>query len=352
VKKIFLYTLIFVAIVWTPVLAQAASVDSLYSAGQDVNNQSKSLRSHTIKALFKSVLIKISGQSDIATNPLIAAQLPKAMSYITNFNYQGVAGQQTLVASFSETLVDRLLKQAGVSIWGSQRPSAMLWLAVETPAFERVVVADEPSDTTALLLTAHANNRGMPILLPLWDLEDQLALSVTEVWGLFPDSVAQANARYATDFMILAKVVSHGLTYQLHWAIYKQDADGFNYDAIVASGLDEFVDHQQALTALIDQTSDFFAQQYSVDTSIDSAAVEFTVTNIDSIGQYVAVLNYLNSLKAIETVYLKRNEQQKFTFSATLLGSLDSLTEVLQLEKQLLGQYDKTLGYATYLWRD
>jgi len=352
VKKTFLYISLFLAMALGPACAEAAAVQSLYSAGQSVSNQSKSLRNTTIKALFKSVLIKISGQSDLTGNPIIAAQLPKAMTYITNFNYQGMAGQQTLVASFSETLVDQLLKRAGVSIWGSQRPSAMLWLAYENADLQRVVMADEPTDETAMALKQHANNRGMPILLPLWDLEDQMALSMTEVWGQFPSSVAQANRRYATDFMILAKIIDTGLNLQLNWAIYKQDLNGANYDLIVATGLDEFSQHHQALTALVDQTSDFFAQQYSVDTSIDAAALEFVVTNIDSIAKYVEVLNYLSSLKAIERVYLKHNTQQQFTFSATLLGSETSLTQVLRLEQQLLGEYDQDLGQLTYRWRE
>jgi len=330
-------------------MAQAKLVDSLYSADKDVVNQSTTERNKAISSLFESVLVKISGRSDVLNEPLVMEQRKHAMSYITTFNYQKLSGQTRLVAAFNESSIDNLLKQAGVSIWGSQRPTAMIWLAYRDENNVRHVVSDDGNDDYASTLKGAAKARGMPMLLPLWDLEDQFSVSAAEVWGMFPDSIGQANVRYATDFMVLSKITHVGLTVQLNWAIYK--GNSADYNDIVASGLDELSSYDLALAALVDQTSDFFARQYSVDTSAHSGEQMFVVTNIDSIAKYAETLAYLNGLKGLETVYLKHNKHHVFTFAATVLGNPQSLIEVLKLEQRLIETFDDERGESVYLWQ-
>ncbi len=342
---------VLVVILLTPQLAYAKLVDSLYSAALPAASQSSTQRKATIPVLFKSVLIKVSGQSDVTQNQMLSNEIGQAMSYITTFNYQMIEGKQHLVASFNESSVDALLKRAGISIWGNQRPTAMIWLAQRTEDGHRVVVSDDNTNETALLLKSVAKQRGMPLLLPLWDLEDQFGLSAGEVWGLFPDSVGVANLRYGTDFMVLAKITESGLNQQLNWAIYKRSDDGAGYADIVASGLDEFSQYDIAITALVDQTSDFFARQYSVDTSEAGGRKQFLIANVNSLDKYAAILAYLNRLKGLEAVGLKHNKHHHFIFEATLIGSDESLNEVIRLEKRLVEVYDEDLGQSVYHWQ-
>lgn len=331
-----------------PVRAQL--VESLYSASTPVATQSTAERNAAIKRVFASVLIKISGQSDIVDNKDINKAITSALSYVTTFNFETHNGQLQLIASFNESSVDALLKQSSISIWGNQRPTAMLWLAHEGEQHQRLVVSDDSANTTGIMVKNQAQARGMPMLLPLWDLDDQFSVTASEVWGLFSDSIALANARYATDYMVLAKVSEYGLNQQLNWAIYKQNPLSHDYREIVASGLDEFVDYPTAIKALVDQTTDFFARQYSVDTSGETGLTEFVVTNIDSIGKYVKVSDYLSSLKSLESLQLVANQQQTFTFRAKLLGNEQALKDVLQLEKRLVEQYSFELNASTYVW--
>jgi len=349
VKKLTIKILCLLVLISTHSLAQAKLVESLYSAQTLVTDQSKAARISAIEQLFKSVLIKVSGHSAVIDNPDIAKEISESMSYITTFNYQMVEGRRHLVASFNESSIDTLLKQAGVSIWGDQRPTAMIWLAFRDNDDQRSVVAGDDVSGQASVLKFAAKKRGMPMLLPLWDLEDQFSISAGEVWGMFPDSVGLANSRYATDFMVLSRIVLQGLTYQLNWAIYKRDPSGYN--AIVASGLDEFLDRNIALSALVDQTSDFFARQYSVDTSALGGEQEFIVANVDSVANYAAVLKYLNGLKGLESVRLKHNQHHVFSFVATVIGNHQSLEEVLKLERKLVESYDDALGLEVYQWQ-
>jgi len=329
--------------------SQAKIVDALYSADTAVTNQSSTLRKAAISRLFKSVLIKISGRSDVVTNPIIMAKIPHAMSYVTTFNYQKRDGKNYLIVRFNESSVDQLLKQGAVSIWGEQRPTALIWLGYRDETSQRRVVSGDDSLGRGEILKRSAKDRGMPMLLPLWDLEDQFNVSAGEVWGMFPDSVGQANMRYGTDFMILSKITMLGLNHRLNWAIYKKGHSG--YDIIVASGLDEFLTQELALNALIDQTSDFFSRQYAVDTSAQSGLNEFVVTNVDSLDKYAAILKYLNQLKALESVQLKQHQHHVFTFVAKVLGEQQTLREVLKLEQQLLERFDPERQDVVYTWQ-
>jgi len=339
---------ILVLVSYQPLL-QAKIVDALYSAQTTVTNQSNTQRKAAISRLFKSVLIKISGRSDVVMNPIIMAKVPQAMSYVTTFNYQNREGKSHLVVRFNESSVDQLLKEAAVSIWGEQRPTALIWLGYRDEMLQRHVVADDHSLGHGESIKRVAKDRGMPILLPLWDLEDQFNVSAGEVWGMFPDSVGQANMRYGTDFMILSKITILGLNHRLNWAIYKKGHGG--YDMIVASGLDEFLTQELALHGLVDQTSDFFARQYAVDTSAKSGLQTFVVNNVDSLDKYAAILQYLNDLKALESVQLVQHQHHVFTFVAKVLGEQKTLREVLKLEQQLLESFDHERQERVFTWQ-
>lgn len=349
VKKLSFVTLLCVACLLILPNVAAKTVNGLYSGELKVESQSLTARRQAAVKLFKLVLIKVSGRSDVVEQAAISGQLKDAMRYITTFNYVVRQGNTFLSASFNESLIDNLLKQAGISIWGNQRPTAMIWLAIQDASEQRIIVADDVNAPFSQVVTQAIKARGVPMLLPLWDLEDQFSVSGSEIWGLFHDSVGGANLRYGSDFMVLGKVKYIGLNYQLNWAIYKKTGL-YGYEEIVATGLDEFADSDRALKGLVDQTSDFFASQYSVDTS-DEGGYEFVVNNVNSIGVYAKILDYLTGLKSVESVQLVKSKGSIFTFQAKIIGSTNSLSEVLKLEQKLVKTYDDEQGKTQYNWQ-
>lgn len=342
--KSFLYLVVFVVtmqFIFSP-NSFAASINGLYSDQLPVLNQSIKQRDKVMSKLFGRVLVKVSGYSGVLENIEIQTQLSQALSYTTEFNFSRVEGKLHLSARFNEQLVDKLLKSVGMSIWGTRRPSVMLWLAYQDDNFERHVINENSATDYPNIISQQSTYRGMPILLPVWDLDDQMRVSITDIWGLFSDKVASANMRYQSDFMIIAKISQHGVSSQISWAIYKSpnNVDAFDIQPaqIIGTGSDEVASFEQALAAIIDQSTDFFSRQYSVDTMENAGELAFNVANIDSIDTYVAVSDYLMSLKAVESLQVTSISNNQFTFRLEILGDHRSLLDVISLEKKLISE--------------
>jgi len=69
-----------------------------------------------------------------------------------------------------------------VPIWGKQRPSTLVWLVVEDEGGRRLIGTDEESEYLSVL-KERASVRGIPMLIPLLDLEDNARLKPSDVWG-------------------------------------------------------------------------------------------------------------------------------------------------------------------------
>ncbi|NRA62798.1 MAG: DUF2066 domain-containing protein [Psychrobium sp.] len=336
----------------TSSVVHAKQVDGLYRAKIAVTNQSVASRNAAISLLFRQVLVKVSGQSAALENPQLIKRLGDALSYAAEFNFVTQNRQLLLSVKFNESRIDQLLKSTGTPIWGNSRPTVMLWMSyLDEPAQDRQVLNTQQSGNLPGLIKQHATARGLPLLLPLWDLDDQMVLSISDIWGQFSDKVAVANLRYQSDYLIIAKVSEQGLSQHLNWAIYKtNDVNAMQHTDIVFSGSDEFSNMEQALVALVEQSADYFAEQYSVDTTVEARQIQFVVENIDTLWRYAQVGDYLRSIKAISSVTLIRNVGPNFTFSAKYLGNRESLLDVIALEKKLFQQATDENGNTVYQW--
>lgn len=327
----------------------ANTVTELYNGTLVVNDQSTTSRNKAIKTLFEQTLIKVSGKKDIANYPEIKISIKNALSYTSEFSFDNIKGITFLNVEFSESLIDQLLRSNGITLWDIRRPTAMLWLVYENEKGERQLLTSQVNDKLFETAKKIAADRGIPLYLPLWDLDDQLELSISDLWGQFGDKVASANARYVSDYMILAKVSSQGFNQQVSWNIYKMssnvDAFGQASSDIKTAGNEETESIEQAIHQIINQSTDYFVSQYSVDTSKDVGELFITLNNIDSLTTYVDVVNYLKSIKAVDKITLVSNKMQEYQFKVKLIGDKQSLIDAISLGNKMskIINYDPTL---------
>ena len=327
----------------------------LYSANMVVADQSTASRNSAIKEMLGLVLVKVSGQSKIAQNSQIKAALKSALSFASEFSFSDEPTGTVLSVSFNEVLIDRLLKKNGFTLWDSRRPTVMLWMVYETDDGTRTLLNSQTQEPLLDVAKQIAAVRGLPLLLPIWDLDDQLNVSVGDIWGQFDEKVAVANSRYVSDYMVLAKVTNHGISHQVSWSVFKMassvDIFGHASSDISMTGTDETADIAQALSEIVNQSTDFFAAQYSVDTSESEGELIFTLTNVDSLTTYAKIKQYLKSIKAVEEVTLISAKSNEYRFKISLLGSTQSFLEVIGLDSKMskITNYDPSL--VLYQWR-
>src|SRR5258706_5789879 len=68
-------------------------------------------------------------------------------------------------------------------------------------------------------LLAVADERGLPVTLPLLDVQDLRAVTFADVWGGFEDRVAAASVRYRADALLIGRVRPGLIGNQIEWLL-------------------------------------------------------------------------------------------------------------------------------------
>ncbi|MGL5280991.1 MAG: DUF2066 domain-containing protein, partial [Plesiomonas shigelloides] len=104
-------------------------------------------------------------------------------------------------------------------VWNHDRPAIMLWLVDNrgnNSAGERRIMLDQEYSAAREQLRQVAMERGIPLLLPLGDLEDNMAVSASDVYGNFINPIAAASLRYQPDAVLVASLNNDSLTWHLY----------------------------------------------------------------------------------------------------------------------------------------
>jgi len=185
-------------------------------------------RKTAIRTAMEKVLIKVSGRRDVVYAPEVEQALSNAMQHVQQFRYKpleepeesadegAVAAEadapvekvikytQQLWVSFDTKAVNQIMLGAGLPIWGHARPTTLLWLAVEEQG-ERYILGGNVNDEMKNGLMQSAEDRGLPLLVPLLDLEDQAAVRITDIWGNCKEVINNASLRYQPEDSLVAR---------------------------------------------------------------------------------------------------------------------------------------------------
>ena len=312
----------------------AAPAPQLYSAEVPVAEQTAEERNQAIQQAFAKVLIKVTGNPAVASRPGLGTVMRQAPRYVQQYRYrlspaptEGATTEQEqrlLWVQFDGDGVQRLLRDNGLPVWGENRPLVLIWLAAESGGKRRLVLPDSmPRLTEAVQF--HADERGIPILFPLLDLEDQNNLQASDLWGGFSGSIERASERYRPDLILVGRVseLSRG-RWRARWSLYQDgeaidwQADGEDPDAIAAQG--------------ISRTADRLADSYapgSRETGISETLI--AITAVRTMADQVAALHYLRSRSSVESIETVRVEPEAATFRLRYRGTLSTLERELKL---------------------
>lgn len=316
-----------------PALLPAFEVQGLYEAEVPVQGQDAGPRLAAIRAALREVLVKVSGQRE-----RIEPALPKeAERYVQQYRYRGpatdpsgpAADQDRLWVQFDPIGVDTLLRQAGLPVWGRQRPVTLAWLVVDQGAGQRQLVGSEGPSAIPELLLAAANRRGVPLFLPLLDIEDRNAISVGDLWGRFEDTVRAASARYGTDAVLIGRLSGgQAPSWRADWMLL--DAAGATTWDGAAGGL------EQVLDAGLDGVADRLAERFATPTAADAKGkVAVAVEDIGGFEDYGRVLRYFESMAAVTAVEVVRVEGSRVVFRLSLRGTQEAVVRAISLERAL-----------------
>ncbi|MCB1735867.1 MAG: DUF2066 domain-containing protein [Gammaproteobacteria bacterium] len=310
--------------------ASAVPVNNLYEANVPAGGQDEGNRNAALAEALAEVLTKVSGQSDVRGNTTVRNAMARASAYAQTFSFtrKATTGRDAglrLAASFYPPSIDQLLSEAGLPIWGKERPQTIIWLAVETDGNRYLLPADGGALVDAVQLAA--DTRGLPISLPLMDIDDRQALSFSDVTGGFIDRVIAASRRYDGNSVLIGHLRQRGSN---DWdARWTHLLGGVQRDWLGNGG-----SLWASLTSGIDGTADALASRYALKSG-DASTVEMSVRGVQGLADYANTVNYLTGLSVVESVQPRVVMPGQMLLTVTVRGGRQALADVVALGRLL-----------------
>jgi hypothetical protein len=340
----------------------AVTLENLYQAEVLSESQSDAQRRIDASEGLSQVLMRVSGRSDILQNPVIVAALKTPEQYYSEFSYARVeAGndeaaalpqpgldplpaetpRQVMRIRFAPSLIAKILREADLPVWGSNRPSVLSWMAIDDESGRQVLGEANPS-LFAKTLNQAARARGVPLLLPLWDLEDSRGVSSSEIWGRFLGRIEAASKRYSPDKILVFRAESE---FSNQWRGDWSLGEGGQWRSGTVYGESQ----AQLATALVGVLASVLSEQYAVTST--RSEVRLTVEGITEIQDYAEVSRYLEGLTQVMSVQPVRILTDMVEFKLRSEGEVQQIIDVIALDRKLsLLRLDESSSTLWYRW--
>ncbi len=332
---------IIVMLVWaTFSLKNVSAVEliELYDVEVPVQSRAPEERLNAFQQALTTVLIRMTGDRQAAANTEVQALLKDASRYVQQYRYKernGDTPAYSLRIRFDGLALENALSDAGLPVWGKERPAVLVWLAVQQPD-NRYLVGEESDGLARTSVEALAYQRGIPVIYPLLDVQDRQQVSIADVLGGFDDTVRQASNRYQPDAIVVARAnASADGFWRVVWHLYFGDqtlnwsSDGNQLPTALAVGMHQLADALSERMAVVSNT-----QQVS--------QVVLEVDGVQTLEDYARLDAYLADLGQQISAYRPyRLEAGKANFLLDLRGNPRDLQRLIGLSTTLERQIDQ-----------
>ncbi len=329
--------------------AFATVVPHLYDVTLTAESQSQEEWQKLVKQGLTQVLEKISTSPNMSTHPQVKQALDRSAEFVEQFSYEG----NQITIKYSPEMVNQLVQRMGQAVWGQRRPTVVLWLAIEDNQ-QRRLVGVETDPSLQNYLTNLATKKGIPLVLPLMDLEDMSAITVTDVWGQFPSVLQQASMRYGAQTILIGRVMrtSNEKGFEANWQLVGGDTPNWNsagqtLEAVLDQGM-EGVSRYLKTQATVQTTSRFGVSR--------GQPFLIAVEGITSSRDFTNVEAYLKKLDPVKEVNIHQLLGAIAVFEITLKNDIGrhALEQTLTMDQHLIPSLAKHHDIAkiesSYRW--
>lgn len=305
--------------------AWAEQTNHLYSA--DVSAEQS--RQQWQRAAFEQVVRRVSVDPQVLSHPAIQQERQRANTYVKQFEAirteQG-AGVRVLM---DQQKIQQLFREHQLPIWDSRRPQSLIWLVAQDSRGRQFV--NQRQHELIVAVQQQATERMLPLVWPLYDMEDLLSLNETDVWAGFWQQIRSASVRYQADLIITAQLSEQqgesGVQYQLYWQLDQQGrVDRFELQATELTDLAE---------QWVDDLANQLAERYAVRYTEQSELLNLQVSGVASWADWVQLQRLMSRLPGVERLDLQQWSGQWLQLELQLAIARPEFMALLALEPRL-----------------
>lgn len=309
--------------------ARPVEVTELYTVQVPMDPQNPNARPGAYRSALNQVLVRVTGEPSAAGSALLAELFPDAARYVLQFR---PGEDNSLWVSLDGAAIENVLRQAGQTVWGNERPLTLVWLAVDWGQGVREIVSADDSDRSPAeqrsldrnrqlrdRLQEAAQFRGVPVAFPLMDTEDLGNVGFSDIWGGFDDRVLLASERYGAEAVLIGRV-RPGAAQPYRWTWH------FGNDVQEYSG---------EPAQVVDQMAGSLLAQFAVAGNVPLEAVTLTISGIDSLVAYGEVQRIMADLAPVESFSIESVAGNRIRFLVQVYGGAERLGRALQASRRL-----------------
>jgi hypothetical protein len=191
----------------------AATLDDLYQVREPVASQQPDARDEALRSAFDTLVVRLTGRADAIGSPAISELRRDPQQVVSQYGYEN----DRLVVDFDPLSTERGLKQAGLPLWGASRPAILTWWLDQAEDGSNNLTGDNQTNSQALRNAAQY--RGLPLRLPLADLEEQLLATPESLADPAGGALTNASQRYESDGVLAVQASQQDGQWRADWQL-------------------------------------------------------------------------------------------------------------------------------------
>ena len=336
----------------------------LFVVDVKVEDQTASVEKTATRSSLLEVISRLTGLESVPRNAEITKALDQAESFVSEYMYTEASNYESETSAASKPLsvlrivfqpaqIESLLRLAKLPRWPSPRDTCIVWALLENDG-RREIIAPGETLRFAELLASNGLARGLPVIFPVMDLEDQLTVDDGLIWGRFGKELLRASERYNANCVLIGRLVAHeGGTvpsFSGDWTIVLPNSGSYHREVFLIE------EGAKIVKATIDAAVDLMTES-SVIYPGESYVSRVRISFIEDFGDYLAINQYLSKSPYVEDFSIDGYEGGYLKISIKTIVGKEKLLEFFEKDGKLVSD-DITWGiasdpeYSTFRWRE
>ncbi len=334
-------------------MGSAHAQSDAYSVEVAVADRSADEQQSAYVAAMRRVLLNNSGDKTLLNRDEIRTGLRNAEQYVSGFTYRtplpgtvvstdipitqlvrdSGEATQLMMVTFDRSLIRELIlsssgvtpdEQAPVPL-ARQSNSALVWLLIQDTGRD-IMISDPAASNVQARARELAGALGISLVFPVGDDADKQAVSVSDLLGMNVEAMQLGSERYEQDTVLvgsLRRSSMRGWTGQ--WIKLSDDQQSTtDFDS---ETLDDAL--QQGISILVENSDADSSYRYGGPASSGTEGLVW-VGSVTSLADYSSVINFLEAVPSVGTVYPKEVGDTTMVFGVfprSALRDIESASE-------------------------